>query len=59
LSVMAKRTAESLAPTQLLSFVLCITCRILYDGDMLYGSTIPYTILVVDALSFNDKMCYA
>jgi hypothetical protein len=31
--------------------ILCTTCRVLFDdGDRLYGSTIPYTILDVDVL---------
>jgi hypothetical protein len=32
--------------------VLCTTCRVLYDGDRLHGSTLLYTIFVVDAFSF-------
>jgi hypothetical protein len=35
--------------------VLCTTCRVLYDGDRLYGSTLPYTILVVDVLLFVTR----
>jgi hypothetical protein len=39
--------------------VLCTTCRVLYDGDWLLGSTLLYTILVVDVLPFIrlDMQC--
>jgi hypothetical protein len=39
--------------------VLCITCRVLFDdGDRLYGSTLPYTILdVVELLLRLDVLC--
>ncbi len=35
--------------------VLCTTCRVLYDGDRLHGSTLPYIILVVDVLLFMTR----
>jgi hypothetical protein len=35
--------------------VLCTTCRVLYDGDRLYGSTLLYTILEVDVLPFTTR----
>jgi hypothetical protein len=35
--------------------VLCPTCTVLYDGDRLHGSTLPYTILVVDVLLFMTR----
>jgi hypothetical protein len=39
--------------------VLCITCRVLFDdGDRLYGSTLPYTILDVVVLLLRlDVLC--
>jgi hypothetical protein len=33
-------------------------CRILYDGDRLHASTLPFTILVVDILLLLlDVLC--
>jgi hypothetical protein len=29
-------------------------CRVLYDGDKLYSSTLPYAILVVEVFMFID-----
>jgi hypothetical protein len=40
----------SLALYYLACDVLCTTCRVLYDGDKLHDSTLPYTILTIDVL---------
>jgi hypothetical protein len=40
----------SLALYYLACDVLCTTCRILFVGDRLHGSTLLYTILVIDVL---------
>jgi hypothetical protein len=34
---------------------VCITCRILYDGDRLYGSTLLYVILVIEVFMFMTR----
>jgi hypothetical protein len=34
--------------------VLYTMCRVLYDGDRLHDSTLPYIILVVDVLLLYD-----
>jgi hypothetical protein len=35
--------------------VLCTTCRVLYDGDRLDGSSLPYVILVVEVFMFTTR----
>jgi hypothetical protein len=45
--------------TYLCMCCLCIMCMALYDGDRMYGSTLPYVIHVVEVFMFIDYMCYA
>jgi hypothetical protein len=44
----------SLALYYLACDILCTTCRALYDGDRLHGSTLSSIILVVDVLSIYN-----